>query len=229
MAAKKEDLNVRRALERQGAKGVGMFDNDEGSDGAEDVEMQGTERDKVRIAQAEKRRTRHGLVEDVEEVKETPVVHSSWPVAGSKKRRTGGKVRTFRGSVATFLQSLMRPDFQQAAWSAGLISTQPEPESDFDSSDSANDSSEDDEQEMAPAQEASPPAPVKEEAPAVPGVKAPAPAAALPAQTGLGSALARDPSGATAPIKVVVREKKLKKVNEHVHGLGPYVSSDLYF
>lgn len=95
MAAKKEDLNVRRALDRQGAKGVGMFDDDEGSDGAEDVEMQGTERDKVRIAQAEKRRTRHGLVEDVEEVGETPVVHASQPVAGSKKRRTGGKVRSF--------------------------------------------------------------------------------------------------------------------------------------
>lgn len=116
---------------------------------------------------------------------------------------------------------------QQAAWSAGLISTQPEPESDFDSSDSANDSSSsEDEQEdegvpappIAPKQEATAEdartSSEKKQAPSSSTTKPLKPAATTPApRTGFGSALARDPSGAAAPIKVVVREKKLKNVS----------------
>lgn len=94
MAAKKEDLNVRRALDRQGSKGVGMYDEEESEGEEEDAAaVPGSERDKVRMAQAEKRRTRHGLVEDMKEEAPRTVVVQSTINTSAKKHRSGGKVR----------------------------------------------------------------------------------------------------------------------------------------
>lgn len=198
MAAKKEDLSVRRALNKQIQKGVGQFDDmdDEDEDDFVTKEALGTSsRDQARIRQEEKRRTQHGVVEMAGEEDQEMQSRNAAPGPSRKRQKMAGVTK--------------------ANWSAGLISTQPaESESDFDSSDSDYDS---DVEPTAPEVSEQAPDTFQEKTTALavpPDVitsvesKAESIVVAPPAPSGIGSALARGSDGQVIGPTIVVRQKK---------------------